>query len=160
VTDGRRNSPAGGALQVNIAGNELPRTPELSVNLRLGQDIDVPTGTFDWVASATYKSSYFLTAFNGGPGQDGAKNVTSVDAAGVASGFGADMIRLYDEVDAYVHFDVGVGYTHGDGDLRVEAFCNNVTYEAHATQATIDGGTQQFVFNPPRTYGLRMRVNF
>ena len=37
---------------------------------------------------------------------------------------------------------------------------NNVTDEAHGTQAIIDTGTQEFVFNPPRTYGLRMRVNF
>ena len=44
--------------------------------------------------------------------------------------------------------------------MRIEAFCNNVTDEAHGTQATIDTGTQEFVFNPPRTYGLRMRVNF
>jgi hypothetical protein len=44
--------------------------------------------------------------------------------------------------------------------VRVEAFCNNVTDEAHGTQAIIDTGTQEFVFNPPRTYGIRMRVNF
>lgn len=31
---------------------------------------------------------------------------------------------------------------------------------ASVTQAIIDTGTQEFVFNPPRTYGLRMRVNF
>ena len=70
------------------------------------------------------------------------------------------MLRLHDEVDGYVHLDLGVGYTHGDGNVRVEAFVNNVTDEAHATQATIDSGTQEFVFNPPRTYGVRMRVSF
>ncbi len=35
-----------------------------------------------------------------------------------------------------------------------------MTDEAHPTQATIDTGTQEFVFNPPRAYGVRMRVNF
>ncbi|MGH8236279.1 MAG: hypothetical protein ACREXP_04555 [Steroidobacteraceae bacterium] len=60
----------------------------------------------------------------------------------------------------YFHLDLGVGYTHGEGNLRIEAFANNVTGEAHGTQATIDTGAQEFVFNPPRTYGLRMRVNF
>jgi outer membrane receptor protein involved in Fe transport len=59
-----------------------------------------------------------------------------------------------------VHLDLGVGYSHGDGNVRVEGFVNNVTDEAHATQATIDSGTQEFVFNPPRTYGLRVRVSF
>jgi iron complex outermembrane receptor protein len=160
VSDGRRASPVGGALLVDLGGNELPRTPPLTLNLRVGQDYEVPTGTVDWVASATYKSSYFLTGFNGGSGEDGGRAVTAVDSRGVATGFGADLLRLRDEVDGYAHFDVGVGYSHGEGNVRVEAFCNNVTDEAHGTQAIIDTGTQEFVFNPPRTYGIRMRVNF
>ena len=131
VSDGRRPSPAGGALLVDLGGNELPRTPPLTLNLRLGQDYEIATGTLDWIASATYKSSYFLTGFNGGSGEDGGREVTSVDASGVANGYGASLLRLRDEVDSYVHLDLGVGYTHGDGKLRVEAFGNNVTDEAH-----------------------------
>jgi iron complex outermembrane receptor protein len=160
VTDNRRNNPNGGTLQVDLGGNELPRTPPLTLNLRLGQDIDVSSGTVDWVISGTYKTSYYLTAFNGGAGDDGAKTVTAVDADGVATTYGADVLRLHDEVDSYVHLDLGVGYTHGDGNVRVEGFVNNVTDEAHASQATIDGSSQEFVFNPPRTYGLRVRVQF
>lgn len=160
VSDGRRASPAGGSLQVDLGGNELPRTPPLTLNLRIGQDYEIAPGSLDWVVSATYKTSYFLTGFNGGSGEDGGREVTSVDASNVANGFGADLLRLRDEVDSYVHLDLGVGYTHSGGMLRVEAFCNNATDEAHGTQAIIDTGTQEFVFNPPRTYGLRMRVNF
>lgn len=160
VNDNRRNNPAGGTLLVDLGGNELPRTPPLSLNLRLGQDIPIATGTLDWVVSATYQSSYFLTAFNGGRGEDGAKEVTSVTPGGIATGYGAELMRLYDEVDAYTHLDLGAGYTHGAGNVRVEGFVNNVTNEDHGTQATIDGGTQEFVFNPPRTYGLRVRVSF
>jgi outer membrane receptor protein involved in Fe transport len=160
VSDGRRASPAGGALLIDLGGNELPRTPPLTLNLRIGQDYEISTGTLDWIASATYKSSYFLTGFNGGSGENGGREVTAVDSSGVATTFGAELLRLRDEVDAYTHLDIGVGYSHGEGNLRVEAFCNNVTDEAHGTQAIIDTGTQEFVFNPPRTYGLRMRVNF
>jgi iron complex outermembrane recepter protein len=160
VADGRRNNPAGGTLLVDLGGNELPRTPDFTMNLRLGQDIELAYGTLDWIVSATYKSSYFLTAFNGGAGTEGARDVTAVTPGGVATGFGEERIRWFDEVDSYVHFDLGIGYSHGDGDVRVEAFANNVTDEAHATQATIDSTTQQFVFNPPRTYGLRVRVSF
>jgi iron complex outermembrane receptor protein len=160
VSDGRRASPAGGALLVDLGGNELPRTPPFTLNLRVGQDYEIATGSLDWIASATYKSSYFLTGFNGGSGEDGGREVTAVDPSGVATGFGAELLRLRDEVDSYFHLDLGFGYTHGEGNLRVEAFCNNVTDEAHGTQAIIDTGTQEFVFNPPRTYGLRMRVNF
>ena len=161
VTDGRRNAPPGAStLQVDLGGNELPRTPPLTLNVRAGQDVTLLTGTLDWVVSATYKSSHFLTAFNGGPGQDGAREVTAVDASGVATAFGPELLRLYDEVDGYTHIDLGLGYTHGEGNVRIEGFVNNVTDEAHQTQAVIDGTTQEFVFNPPRIYGVRVRVNF
>jgi iron complex outermembrane receptor protein len=162
VADNRRNNPNPGIgpLQVDLGGNELPRSPPLSLNVRLGQDIAVSSGTVDWVVSGTYKSSYFLTAFNGGRGQDGAREVTSITSDGVASGYGAELLRLYDEVGDYVHFDLGLGYTHGDGNVRVEGFVNNATDEAHGTQATIANDAQEFVFNPPRTYGVRMRVSF
>lgn len=163
VNDNRRNNPLGGTLLVDLGGNELPRTPPLTLNLRLGQDFVVPTGTLDWVISGTYKSSYFLTAFNGGAGDEGAREVTAVAPVpngGIATGYGADLLRLHDEVDSYVHVDLGVGYTHDGGNVRIEGFVNNLTDEAHGTQATVDGGTQEFAFNPPRTYGLRMRVSF
>jgi iron complex outermembrane recepter protein len=160
VNDNRRNNPNGGTLQVDLGGNELPRTPPFTLNLRLSQAIAVPGGTVDWIASGTYKSSYFLTAFNGAPGENGAREVTATNAQGVATGFGNDLMRLYDKVDGYAHLDLGVGYAHDGSPLRVEAFMNNVTDEAHGTQATIDGGTQEFVFNPPRTYGVRVSVGF
>src|SRR5439155_23756812 len=85
VTDGRRGSPSGGTLQVDLTDNELPLTPHVTLNLRVGQTFGVPGGSMDWVVSATYKSSQFLTAFNGAPGHNGAKQVTGVDAAGVAT---------------------------------------------------------------------------
>jgi len=160
VTDNRRANPGTGDLLVDLGGNELPRTPPITLNVRLGQDFEVGTGSMDWTVSATYKSSYFLTAFNGGSGEQGARTVTAVDANGIASGYGTDLRRLHDEVHGYVHLDLGLGYTHGDGNVRVEGFVNNVTDEAHATQAVIDRTTQEFVFNPPRTYGVRMRVSF
>lgn len=160
VNDGRRPNPSGGTLQVDLGGNRLPLTPPLSLNLRLGQTIPVNSGSVDWIVSGTYKSKYFLTAFNGGAGERGSRVVTSVTPRGVANGYGADVLALHDEVDSYVHFDVGVGYNSEEHDLRVELFANNLTDEAHATQASLDTGSQQFLFNPPRTYGVRMHVGF
>jgi outer membrane receptor protein involved in Fe transport len=99
-----------------------------------------------------------LTAFNGGAGENGAREVTAVDDNGIATAYGDDLLRLHDEVDGYVHVDLGVGYTYDV--FRIEGFVNNVTDEAHGTQGAIDRTSQEFVFNPPRTYGLRMRVSF
>ena len=78
----------------------------------------------------------------------------------MATAYGPDMLRLYDQVDAYTHLDLGIGYTHEKSNVRIEGFVNNLTNEAHATQATIDTSTQEFIFNPPRTYGVRMQVSF
>ena len=160
VTDGRRATPSGGTLLVDLTDNELALTPRVTLNLRVNQAFPIPTGTMDWVVSGTYKSSQFLTAFNGAPGHNGAQQVTAVDAAGVATAYGADLPRLYDRVDGYMHMDLGIGYTHERSNVRVEAFVSNVTQEAHATQATVDTGTQELVFNPPRTYGVRLQASF
>ena len=162
VVDGRRGGPPGssGSPLVDLGGNELPRSPPLTLNLRLNQAFAVPGGMADWVISGTYKTRQFLTAFNGGPGQNGSRDVTAVNAAGEAIAYGAEELRLFDKVDGYFHMDLGLGYTHEASNVRVEAYVNNVTDEAHATQAGIDPGTQEFIFNPPRTYGLRMQVSF
>ena len=160
VNDNRRNNPVSGPLLVDLSGNELPLTPPVTLNLRLGQTIPIPTGAVDWIVSGTYKSRYFTTAYNGGPGENGARVVTTVNTTGLATGYGAELNRLYDRVDGFAHLDLGVGYTRDGSNMRLNLFVNNVTDEAHATQASIDGGSQEFVFNPPRTYGVRVNVGF
>jgi outer membrane receptor protein involved in Fe transport len=114
----------------------------------------------DWVISGTYKMRQYLTAFNGGPGNNSARAVIAVDARNNATAYGAEELRLFDKVNGYFHMDLGLGYTHEASNARVELYVNNVTDEAHATQAGIDTRTQELVFNPPRTYGVRMQVSF
>jgi iron complex outermembrane recepter protein len=159
VTDGRRGGPSG-APQIDLSGNELPRTPPITLNLRLNQAFAVPGGMADWVVSGTYKSRQYLTAFNGGPGQNGSRTVTAVNGNNVATAYGPEQLNLYDKVNGYFHMDLGLGYTHEASNARVEFYVNNVTDEAHATQAGIDTQTQEFIFNPPRTYGVRLQVSF
>jgi len=160
VTDSRRSNPAGGALLVDLGGNELPRVPPLTLNLRLSESIPVSAGTVDWTVAATYKTRQYLTAFNGDSSGSGGRLVTTVDSRGVATGYGASQLRLNDRVDGYAHLDVGVGFTHDASKVRVEGYINNVTDEAHASQAVIAQDSQEFVFNPPRTFGARVKVNF
>jgi iron complex outermembrane receptor protein len=160
VTDGRRAGPNGSAVQVDLGGNELPRSPPLTLNLRLNQSFAVPGGMADWVVSGTYKTRQFLTAFNGGPGQNGSRQVTGVDSNKLVTAYGPEELALFDKVNSYFHMDLGLGYTYEASNARVEFYINNVTDEAHATQAGIDTRTQEFIFNPPRTYGVRLQVSF
>jgi hypothetical protein len=136
---------------IDLGGNELPRSPPLTLNMRLNQAFAVPGGMADWVISGTYKTRQYLTAFNGGPGNNGSRAVTAVDARNNATAYGAEQLSLFDKVN---------GYTHEASNARVELYVNNVTDEAHATQAGIDTRTQELIFNPPRTYGVRMQVSF
>jgi hypothetical protein len=145
---------------IDLGGNELPRSPPLTLNMRLNQAFAVPGGMADWVVSGTYKTRQYLTAFNGGPGNNSARDVTAVDARNNATAYGAEELRLFDKVSGYFHMDLGLGYTHEASNARVELYINNVTDEAHATQAGIDTRTQELIFNPPRTYGVRMQVSF
>ena len=160
VTDGRRVGPTGTGPVIDLGGNELPRSPPLTLNMRLNQAFAVPGGMADWVISGTYKTRQYLTAFNGGPGNNSARDVTAVDARNNVTAYGAEELRLFDKVNGYFHMDLGLGYTHEASNARVEFYVNNVTDEAHATQAGIDTRTQELIFNPPRTYGVRMQVSF
>jgi TonB dependent receptor len=100
-----------------------------------------------------------MTAFNASPGSDAARAVRVVDEDGNPVLYGEELLRLYDEQESFVHFDLGLGYTRGN--VRFEAYLNNVTDEVHAVEATINTNpAQNYFFNAPRTYGLRMRAIF
>jgi iron complex outermembrane receptor protein len=151
-------SPTGNIV-VNLEGNELPRTPHVTLSLRVGQELTLGNGTFDWNVSGQYRSSYFMTAFNGEAGSDATRAVRVVDEDGNPTLLGEELLRLRDEQDSFVHFDAGFGYTLNT--VRFEAYVNNLTDEEHAVEATINTNpTQNYFFNPPRTYGVRLRASF
>jgi iron complex outermembrane receptor protein len=148
-----------GSIQLELEGNELPRTPSITLGLTVGHELELATGTIDWSVSGQYRSSYFMTAFNASPGSDAARAVRVVDEDGNPVLYGEELLRLYDEQESFVHFDLGLGYTRGN--VRFEAYLNNVTDEVHAVEATINTNpAQNYFFNAPRTYGLRMRAIF
>jgi iron complex outermembrane receptor protein len=126
----------------NVSGNFLPRAPVLSINYSLGQTIQTGIGYFDWVVSAQTKTKQYMTPFNG-EGKDTEGNVNP---------------NLSDVVPAYTHLDIGVGYTHVDGKLRLDGFVNNVTDEVHMTSIINTPNLNLRFFNPPRQMGVRVTV--
>ena len=100
-----------------------------------------------------------MTSFNASPGSDASRAVRVVDADGNPVLYGDELLRLHDQQDSFVHFDAGFGYELNS--VRFEAYINNVTDEVHAVEATVNTNpTQNYFFNAPRTYGVRMRANF
>lgn len=135
---------------VDLSGNELPLSPELTFNLAVSQVIDTDWGSFDWVVSAQYKSEYYLSIWNN-------VDYDLVDGETVV---GSDP-QYTDSVDGYVNVDAGVGFNAGDHDqYRVELFGTNLTDEVYSNKGIIDHGNNLRFTNLPRSYGLRLKFNF
>ncbi|WP_309601322.1 TonB-dependent receptor domain-containing protein [Sphingomonas sp.] len=131
------------AVFQSIANKRLPRTPRFQMNASLGQSFNVGSGKADYVLSAGYRSSQFMTIFNGEDFQnpDNPRR------------------RLDDKVNGYWTFDLGAGYSHGrDGKVRVEGYINNLTNAIHESAIIITQFDNTRFFTRPRTYGARVRL--
>lgn len=134
-------SPADAVFR-SINGKRLPRTPRFQFNGSWSQTFDLPNGKFDYVVSAGYRSSQYMTIFNG----------EDFTPATIEK-------RLDDKVNGYWTFDFGAGYSHGpDGKLRVEGYVNNVTNAIHESAIIITQFDNTRFFTRPRTFGARIRL--
>lgn len=130
---------------IDISGNRLPRTAENQFNFSLGQAIDLPTGRFDYLLSLGYRDDHFLSIYN------------SLDYSREFQETGVVAARLDDRVKGYWTVDLGLGYNHGDTNLRIEGYVNNLTDVVQPTAMLItqDGNTR--FFTRPKIYGVRVK---
>jgi iron complex outermembrane recepter protein len=150
---------------VDIGGNWLPRVSPLTLNYSVSQLIFSTVGSFDWVLSGQTRSTQYQTVFNGKgellPATDG-RVPTNPDGSVVGSyaALQANPARLTDVVPTYSYFNFGVGWRHPDGRLSISGFVNNIANVAFATSIIATPGLNLRFFNPPRTAGLRVRVEW
>ncbi|GAB4138398.1 MAG: hypothetical protein Tsb0016_04300 [Sphingomonadales bacterium] len=130
------------AVNQSIEGRRLPRTPRFQLNATLSQAIEVPTGQVDWMASLGYRTKQFLTIFN------------SIDFQNPDN----PRLRLDDTVNDYFTLDLGAGYTHGEGRVRIETYVNNLTNQQREQALLITQFDNTRFFTRPRTYGVRLRL--
>jgi outer membrane receptor protein involved in Fe transport len=71
-----------------------------------------------------------------------------------------DASRLTDVVPAYTRFDLGAGWKHPDGRISVDGYVNNVLNVTYATSIISTPNLNLRFFNPPRTAGVRVRVDW
>jgi iron complex outermembrane receptor protein len=128
--------------KVDVKGNVLPRSPLLTVNYGLQQNIRTSVGWFDWLVSAQTRTKYYMTVFNG-DGKDPAGNVAP---------------NLSDSVPSYTRVDASIGYTRPDGKTRLDVFGNNLTNATYMTTLINTPGLNLRFFNPPRMVGVRMSL--
>jgi outer membrane receptor protein involved in Fe transport len=68
--------------------------------------------------------------------------------------------RLTDVVPTYTNVNLGAGWTHPDGRLTISAYVNNAFNIAYATSIISTPNLNLRFYNPPRTAGVRMRVDW
>jgi len=128
----------------SIDGKRLPHTPRYQFNVSLSQFISLPWGSMDYVISAGWRDDQYLTIYN------------SEDYSQPEN----PRLRLNDTVPAYWTFDAGIGYSHGDGAFRVEAYANNFTDEVKNAASIITQFDNTRFYSRPMTYGARVRYVF
>jgi iron complex outermembrane receptor protein len=127
-----------------ISGKRLPHTPRYQFNLGLSQSMDLAHGSLDYKVSVGYRTEQFLTIFNG---EDFAQPDNPRQ-------------RLLDEVPGYFTVDAGMGYWNETGNLRLEAFVNNLTGKVRPAAVIITQFDNTRFFTRPRTMGVRLKYYF
>jgi len=131
------------AVNRSIEGNRLIRTPKWQLNSSISKAMTLDSGSLDGVLSVGYRSSQFMTLFNG------------IDYSNPNN----PELRLNDKVDGYWTFDAGMGYSHGDdGKWRIEGYISNITNQQKEQAIIITQFDNTRFFSRPRTYGARLRV--
>jgi iron complex outermembrane recepter protein len=159
VTDGRIDYGVQN-YQVDIEGNWLPRASPYTLNYTLSQLIFTTAGSFNWIIQGQTVAKHYMTVFNG-------EGNLLPEANGVVPMGNAryndlleDASRLTDVVPAYSRFDLGAGWTHPDGRLSINGYVNNAFNIAYATTIVSTPDLNLRFFNPPRTAGVRVKVEW
>ena len=138
-TDYRQASgydPTTGVFRRNafdLTGNEVPRSPRLSGNLGLVQNLEMGSnGELEFGADVYYNGGFYYTSQN----------------------FESGRQKAYSLLNAHV------GYRYRPWGLAITAFGINLDDETYSYAGiTADFGTA-ITLAPPRTYGLRLNLDF
>lgn len=122
---------------IDVSGNQLPQSPELSVRFGVSRTVDLPSGaTLTPQVRLNWQSKMYFTPFN-----------SAVEAQG-----------------AFVKGNLSVIYRSADDRMTIEAFVNNIgniatrsfVFNGSATTGTLYQGT----YAEPRTWGVRIGHDF
>jgi iron complex outermembrane recepter protein len=148
-----------GQYPVDIGGHWLPRVSPLTMSYSLSQVIFTDAGVFDWIVSGYTNTKHYMTVFNGEgnllPAVDG--RIPDTDSYRAVE---ANPARLTDVINGYTRFDLGANWKHPDSRISLGGFVNNVFNTTYATSIISTPGLNLRFFNPPRTAGVRFRVDW
>ncbi|MCH9663844.1 MAG: hypothetical protein K0U66_09355 [Gammaproteobacteria bacterium] len=121
----------------------------------------------DWTINFSYRSKFYLDIFNNegynsegeqvplaslDPGDNGTLTATGQESNG----------NFFNSLQPdYTIINLNLGFNIGEADrLRADMYISNVTNTAFSGKAFINDSVNIRYLNIPRTYGLRIRVNF
>jgi iron complex outermembrane receptor protein len=118
----------------DIGGHDLPNAPKFVLTAGVQRSFDVGSSELTARLSAKHSSEFYYSVFNN---QD-------------------------TRSPSYTTANALLTYKHGGSDWEVQAFVNNLTDEVVLANAqrNYTGLINTLQFQPPRTYGLRVRYNF
>jgi iron complex outermembrane receptor protein len=125
---------AGSEGNIDLAGNTPPQAPELSLNFGLEHTFEVGDGGLTARFQTHYEDSSYFTFFN-----------TKAESQ-----------------DSYTRSDLLLTYAPADEKWSVQGYVRNIEDEDVLTMASAQPlfGTYVFQFAEPRTYGVRLKVNW
>jgi iron complex outermembrane receptor protein len=144
----------------DLKGNELPHAPHFSATGTYEHDFEMANGgRITPRFTLHYETRSWLSYFNG----DSVNGYDPADLAGKGL-LGTD----YDKQKAYAKIDLGMTYASPGDKYEIEAFSLNVTDKRIRTSAGVSGsvGTNGLPsvflsnYEPPRTWGVRVRAKF
>ena len=134
-----------------------------TINYSLSQLIFTSAGSFDWVIQAQTRGKHFMSVYNGEGRMELAAEGEMAQNPGLYNallGNEQAQQRFTDVVPTYTRFDIGAGWKHPDGRISINAFVNNVGNIAYSTSIITTPTLNLRFFNPPRTAGVRFRVDW
>ena len=166
VVDSRIGFGGTDNYEVDLEGHKLPRAAPFTLNYSLSQFLPTEIGAFNWAIQGQTVAKHYFTVYNGEgnllPPAAGASYSAPAQAIvnAIANGDTAAAQKFTDVVPSYTRFDLGAGWKHVDGRLSISGFVNNVFNIAYPTSVIATPNLNLRFFNPPRTAGVRVRVDW
>jgi iron complex outermembrane receptor protein len=142
----------------NLKGNELPHAPRFSATASYEHDfVTDKGGRVTPRATIHYETMSWLSYFNG--------DVASRYTGGNQAGKGL-LGTAFDKQGAFAKVDLSLAYTTPGGKYMIEAFTQNLTDHRIRTSSGVSGPTNGLApvflsnYEPPRTWGVRLRAGF
>ncbi|HKY92767.1 MAG TPA: TonB-dependent receptor, partial [Nevskiaceae bacterium] len=116
----------------DFTGNEIPRTPDLTYTVGVGQSVQTGNGTLEFGMDLSYNDGFWFSAQN-----------IDIEA-----------------VDSYYLLNAHLSYDYEPWDVRLSLWGKNLADTEYSQIIFIDDLGRNHVLNDPRTYGMRLTWQF